>query len=343
MTKRADHVNTILEISRQAQVGPLSPWFQNQLDASIQLGHYADEDTLLADQQAIVQWLEAYKEQTGASTAAMGISGGVDSALTAALLKLAGWRVIGFALPIHQDPTETERGREAAEALQLDDFRVVDLSAAYDTLVANFGEVVDTTLTQDALKDDQGVKIRKGNLRARTRMQALYTVAHANNGLVASTDNLSELQAGFWTLHGDVGDISPIQSFNKGWEIPMLSKLSGVPEATWRAKPTDGLGIDAGDEAQLGCTYLEWDLMFQAITGVRTAVSTAPASKDLIVRALNIEEDERAQQVFEAVYNRARRTWFKRMNPVNFEHPRLRTLEDLVRTDRMFFHPAVVR
>ena len=343
MTKRADHVNTILEISRQAQVGPLSPWFQNQLDASIQLGHYADEDTLLADQQAIVQWLEAYKEQTGASTAAMGISGGVDSALTAALLKLAGWRVIGFALPIHQDPTETERGREAAEALQLDDFRVVDLSAAYDTLVANFGEVVDTTLTQDALKDDQGVKIRKGNLRARTRMQALYTVAHANNGLVASTDNLSELQAGFWTLHGDVGDISPIQSFNKGWEIPMLSKLSGVPEATWRAKPTDGLGIDAGDEAQLGCTYLEWDLMFQAITNARTVVSTAPASKDLIIRVLGIEEDERAQQVFEAVYNRARRTWFKRMNPVNFEHPRLRTLEDLARTDRMLFHPAVVR
>lgn len=342
MTKREDHVNTILEISRQAQVGPLSPWFQNQLDQGIHIGHYADEETLLQDQQAIVQWLKDYKEQTGAATAAMGISGGVDSALTAALLKMAGWRVIGFALPIHQDPTETERGREAAEALQLDEFRVVDLSKAYDTLVENFGEVVDPTLSQPALKDDVGVKIRKGNLRARTRMQALYTVAHANNGLVASTDNLSELQAGFWSLHGDVGDISPIQSFNKGWEIPMLSKLSGVPEATWRAKPTDGLGIDAGDEAQLGCTYLEWDLMFQAIEGVRLLISTYPGSKDFLIKGLRMEEDERAQQVFEAVYNRARRTWFKRMNPVNFEHPRLGTLQSLARTDRALFQPKVV-
>lgn len=343
MTKRAAHINTILEISRQDQVGQLTPWFQNQLDTSIGIGHFADEATLATDQQAIVEWLKAYKEQTGTGTAAMGISGGVDSALTAALLKMAGWRVIGFALPIHQDPTETERGREAAEALQLDDFRVVDLSSAYDTLVQNFGEVVDSTLTQKDLQDDVGVKIRKGNLRARVRMQALYTVAHANNGLVASTDNLSELQAGFWTLHGDVGDISPIQAFNKGWEVPMLAKISGVPEATWRAKPTDGLGIDAGDEAQLGCTYLEWDLMFQAIEGARAAVSTYPGRKEFIIERLDMGDDERAQAVFEAVYNRTRRTWFKRMNPVNFEHPRLGTLQSLSRTDRALFHPHVVR
>ena len=123
----------------------------------------------------------------------------------------------------------------------------------------------------------------------------------------------------------------------------MLAKLFGVPESTWRAKPTDGLGISAGDEAQLGCTYLEWDLMFQAMSVAHLVVSTLPAKKDFIIKMLEIEGDERALQVFEAVYNRAGRNWFKRMNPVNFEHPRLRTLQTLERTDRKMFWPDVVR
>lgn len=341
MTKREEHVKTIFEISRQDQTVPLSPWFLNQLDKSIQAGNFADERTLLQDGEAIVEWLAKYREQTGAATVTMGISGGVDSALTAALFQRAGWRVMGYALPIHQNPEETERGQELADALGIE-FEIYDASETYDSLVKAIG-TLDTTLTDPNMADDVAVKIRKGNIRARARMIVLYNMAHRHGGLVASTDNLSELQAAFFTLHGDVGDVSPIQAFNKSWEIPMLAKLFGVPEATWRAKPTDGLGISAGDEAQLGCTYLEWDLMFQAIGVAHLTVSTLPAKKDFIIKMLDIEDDERAQQVFESVYNRAGRNWFKRMNPVNFEHPRLKTLAQLERTDRKMFWPQVIR
>jgi NAD+ synthetase len=335
------HIKNILEISRQDQVGPLSPWFAAQLEKSIQIGHYALPAQVQKDGEAIIDWLTKYREQTGCSTATMGISGGVDSALTAALLKRAGWRVLGYALPIHQDPTETERGREAAEALDIE-FGIFDVSDTYDALVKSVA-VLDPTLTDPNMVDDFAVKVRRGNIRARSRMIPLYNMAHRHNGLVASTDNLSELQAAFFTIHGDVGDISPIQAFNKGWEIPMLAKLFGVPEATWRAKPTDGLGISAGDEAQLGCTYLEWDLMFQAISTAHLIVSTLPAKKDFIIKLMEFDGDERAMQVFELVYGRAGRNWFKRMNPVNFEHPRLRTLQSLERTDRKLFWPEVVR
>lgn len=63
---------------------------------------------------------------------------------------------------------------------------------------------------------------------------------------MGSTDNLIELGAGFRTLHGDVGDLSPIQSLLKSWEEPFLARLNDVPESTVRAQLTDGLGIDRG-------------------------------------------------------------------------------------------------
>ena len=62
-------------------------------------------------------------------------------------------------------------------------------------------------------------------------MATLYNMAASHGGLVAGTDNYSELTAGFWTLHGDVGDISPIQSLLKSWEVPYLAKSLGVPRS----------------------------------------------------------------------------------------------------------------
>lgn len=335
------HIDTILEISRQDQMGALSPWFQKQLEQSIQIGHYANEKMLIEDQKAIVKWLSDYREQTGVRVVVLGMSGGVDSAVCAALFKKAGWAVTGYALPIHQDPVETQRGVEACIALGIH-HHVIDLSDTYDHFRSHIQEF-DNDIHSDTVEHTKSVKIRRGNLRARLRMMTLYNMASMLGGVVASTDNLSELQAGFWTLHGDVGDISPIQSFNKGWEVPMLAKISGVPESTWRAKPTDGLGIDAGDEAQLGCSYLEWDLMFQAMSLAHLVVSTLPAKKDFIIEQMDFDGDERALQVFESVYSRAKGTWFKRMNPINFEHPRMMTLASLERTDRKMFQPAVVR
>ncbi len=202
----------ILDISRQNQIGPLSNWFDLRLNHFIQNGQYLNEEKLKTLGDSIVSDLEGYKE-TGVSTAIIGMSGGVDSALTAALLKAAGWRVIGVTMPIYQDDIETKRGIDTCTALGIT-CHEKDLSSLYDQMVR---EQMD--LDFDLYYKSKESLIRCGNIRARLRMITLYNLASKNKGLVASTDNYSELAAGFWTLHGDVGDLSPIQSLLKSWEV----------------------------------------------------------------------------------------------------------------------------
>lgn len=315
-------IDQILDMSRQNTIGPLSPWFAARLKGLIDK-EYIGEKAVKVLIDDTVTLLAAYREQTGRSNVVLGMSGGVDSALTAALFKAANWTVIGVTLPIHQEQIETDRGFNACEALGIKHLHL-DLSDMYDAMVKTQFD-----LDGGIYWDNKPARIRCGNIRARLRMITLYNLAQANHGLVASTDNFTELAAGFWTLHGDVGDLSPIQSFLKSWEVPMAAKLMGVPEETWRATPTDGLGIDAGDEAQLGASYLEWDIMLLSLD----KIDQGPAVFD---------GDERAEQVYKAVNDRIKLTWFKRMNPVNLPHSfidRYGFLEDI--DDG--FRPAVVR
>jgi nicotinamide-nucleotide amidase len=189
--------------------------------------------------------------------------------------------------------------------------------------------------------DDGAHRTRRGNIRARLRMVTLYDQAHRWGGLVASTDNFSELGAGFWTLHGDVGDLAPVQTLLKSWEVPWMARAHGVPERTWRAKPTDGLGIGAGDEAQIGASYLQWDIVvFAIVAALRDDPDLRPAD---LAAALGTGGDRLAAGVAEVVLDRLRRTWFKRVNPVVLEHPRADRLGALDRIDDRLFRPGVLR
>jgi nicotinamide-nucleotide amidase len=217
-------------------------------------------------------------------------------------------------MPIHQEPIETHRGMEACRALGVEHVHQ-DLSDAYDHMVATLQEDTGTEVAD---------KIRRGNIRARLRMITLYNLAAARGGFVASTDNYSELAMGFWTLHGDVGDVSPIQSLSKSWEVPAMARLRGVPESIWRATPTDGLGIAAGDEAQFGFSYLELDLMLFSLTktninGMTMDLATGDPI-EFIKGRLNLD-DEHASQIFDLVVGRLKGSWFKRTNPINIKHP----------------------
>ena len=147
--------------------------------------------------------------------------------------------------------------------------------------------------------------VRKGNVRARLRMITLYNLASKLGGIVGSTDNYSELAAGFWTLHGDVGDVAPIQSLNKSWEVPMLASIQGVPEEIITATPTDGLGISIVDEDQLGFSYAQLDIAL--LNTMHGEHGDKPTQED--------------QDTIDRIINRIGSTAYKRLNPVNFDHP----------------------
>lgn len=326
----------ILELSRQVETGELSPWLNARLCEQIAQGLFAPEDALAQVHDRLVQQLADYRAQGGVETAVLGMSGGVDSALTAALLKRAGWRVVGYTLPILQDPDETARGIDACAALGLE-HQHLDLSDSFRQMVGTLG-TLDLALPDG---DDMALRTRRGNLRARLRMMTLYDQAHKLGGLVAGTDNLSELGAGFWTLHGDVGDLSPVQALLKSWEVPWLARAAGVPELIWRARPTDGLGIGAGDEAQIGATYLEWDT---TVFAIMQALDDDPSlTTEQLQHALGTENDPHAQRIADTVLKRMQATWFKRVNPVRLNHPLRDMYSRLSAVDARLFRPDMLR
>jgi len=287
--------SSILELSRQEQTAKLSPWFTTKLFQFIEERLFHPEYRIHQMKTDIVGQLARYKRDHNIENVVLGMSGGLDSALTASLFKEAGWNVTGVLMPIYQEPSETERGHDVCQALGIPDIKL-DLSNEFDVVVKTF-KGIDDEIDHNSCKN---AAIRRGNIRARLRMTTLYNLASMKGGLVASTDNFSELSAGFWTLHGDEGDVAPIQSLLKSWEVPSMAKISGVPDHVIMAKPTDGLGIDDGDEAQFGCTYLEWDIMTLAMLKGDTDVT-----------------DRRAADVFDLVSERIKKSGFKRSNPTN--------------------------
>ena len=296
----------ILSYNRKPQ---LSPAFDKLLDSYIKSGRYMSWDKLQVLRNDIVQNLVAYANKYKISNVCIGLSGGIDSALTAALFRDAGYHVIGVTMPINQIEDETERGVETAQALGID-HRHIDLTEAYEDILKQQYKI-DASL----ISNDHSSKIRKGNIRARLRMITLYNLAGASQGFVASTDNFSELAAGFWTLHGDVGDVSPIQSLSKSWEVPALAEMQGVPDSVVFAVPTDGLGISSSDEDQFGFSYLEFDLalfkLLENMDGVEFEHSAADVAGF---------KDVKDKLIVESVANRIRSTTYKRFNPFNLKH-----------------------
>ncbi len=297
----------ILKYSRQDRREPLTPWFDSHLDTLINLGAYPTVPQLGVMGQNLVEKLEQYSRRHRINNCVIGMSGGVDSALTAALFKQAGWQVLGVTLPIHQNPEETQRGIEACEKLGIEHINI-ELTDLYEETLKQMSQS-DTDLLAEPNR------LRRGNLRVRLRMLTLYNHASRVGGLVASTDNFSELAAGFWTLHGDVGDLAPIQSLSKSWEVPRLAALMGVPESTVFAKPTDGLGISDGDEAQFGFSYLEFDTILLRLCHSLASVSIETDRRSTLKLVLGVDDDNEA--AVDRILDRIQGSVFKRNNPHN--------------------------
>jgi len=297
----------ILRYSRYDGKNKLSNWFDQSLQNLIDDGTYSGQNELEETGRKLVSGLISYANRYKISTAVIGMSGGVDSALTAALFKAAGWRVFGITLPIHQRAEETQRGIDACKALSIQ-HKHIDLTNSYDALLKSVS-------VHDPEINDVANSIRRGNLRVRLRMMTLYNQASLHRGLVGSTDNFSELATGFWTLHGDVGDVAPIQSLLKSWEVPKLAEMYGVPAETVFAKPTDGLGISGGDEDQFGFSYLELDILLMKLFALMQ--EGYDLQRDMAQLNIPKEDTEKVTKILARISG----SKFKRQNPYNLEHP----------------------
>ncbi len=204
----------------------------------------------------IVQWLISYADKSASSGFVIGISGGIDSALTSTLCACTGKPVLCLEMPIHQKENEIARAQKHIAWLERNYPNVRHHSISLTEVFNSFQKKLPAT------NSSERVFLSLANSRARLRMTTLYYFAAIENYLVAGTGNkVEDFGVGFYTKYGDGGvDISPIADLMKS-EVFLLAKTLGVIEDIQNAAPTDGLwDDDRTDENQIGATYdeLEW-------------------------------------------------------------------------------------
>ncbi len=207
----------------------------------------------------IVAWLDAYCGKAGLSGFIVGISGGIDSAVTSVLCAQTGKKVLLLNMPIRQTKAEFNRGQEHIENLKT---RFPNVSSLKIDLTESF-ECLERTFPQETVENH----LAMANTRARLRMTTLYALGQTYGLLVAGTGNkIEDFGIGFYTKYGDGGvDLSPIADLTKTQVFALANHLR-IVSSIQLAKPTDGLWEDGrSDEDQIGATYpeLEWAMDFR--------------------------------------------------------------------------------
>jgi NAD+ synthase len=204
----------------------------------------------------IVKWLKDYALNAKVNGFVVGISGGIDSAVTSALCAKTGLDVLCLEMPIHQAKSHVTRAQEHIAQLKANYKNVSDLRT-------NLTPVFEEFKTEVSLEGEQAiVDMALANTRARLRMTTLYYYAGLKKLLVAGTGNkVEDFGVGFYTKYGDGGvDLSPIADLLKS-EVYQLARELEVTDSIMKAAPSDGLFGDArSDEDQIGASYpeLEW-------------------------------------------------------------------------------------
>ena len=214
---------------------------------------------------ATCEWIRDWFEKNGPGcNAVIGISGGKDSSIAAALCAeaLGKDRVIGVLMP-NGEQSDIDMAELLVSHLGIENY-TVNIGGAFDALIAQLGEA--------GLEPSRDTVI---NLPPRLRMSTLYAVGQTKNGRVVNTCNLSEDWVGYSTRYGDsVGDFSPMSCFTTA-EIRAMGRVLGVPSVLIEKVPSDGLS-GMSDEDKLGFTYEVLDRY------IRTGEIDDPATKERI-------------------------------------------------------------
>lgn len=198
--------------------------------------------------EKISEWLSEYLTQAKLESFVIGVSGGIDSAVTSTLAAMTGKPIFVLSMPIHQGEDQVDRASEHIEWLQSRFENITHLEY-------NLTEIFDDF--KSLFEGEDGLAL--ANSRARLRMTTLYQVASTNKGLVVGTGNkVEDFGVGFFTKYGDGGvDISPIADLYKS-EVYEMAKSLEIIQSILDAPPTDGLWDDGRtDEDQMGITYDE--------------------------------------------------------------------------------------
>ena len=209
----------------------------------------------------IVKWLKDYATKSGVNGFVIGISGGIDSAVTSTLCAKTGFPVLCIEMPIHQAASHVTRAQEHIADLKN---RFANVSDTRTDLTPVFEEFK-TEVNLEGNKEV--VDMALANTRARLRMTTLYYYAGLKGYLVAGTGNkVEDFGVGFYTKYGDGGvDLSPIADLMKS-EVYQIAETLKISDSIMVAKPSDGLfGDTRSDEDQIGANYdeLEWAMKMQ--------------------------------------------------------------------------------
>ncbi len=206
----------------------------------------------------ISDWLNDYLDKSKMQCFVIGVSGGVDSALSSTLCAMTGKKTYIVNIPINSKKENTHLSQVHCDWLceKYDNVEeiYIDASDAYNSFEKIFKETSAHNLLSNA------------NSKSRMRMMVLYYLATSKSGIVVGTGNkVEDFGVGFFTKHGDGGvDISPIADLTKS-EVRMMSKSLEISEQILNAPPTDGLWDDSRtDESQIGASYeeLEWAMKY---------------------------------------------------------------------------------
>jgi NAD+ synthase len=211
-------------------------------------------------EKKLTSFLVTEIEKTGLKKAVLGLSGGLDSALVAALAAraLGKENVTGILMPY-----KTSSSKSVEDAL-----KVVE-NTGINSLRIEISAVVDTFAANNMTNPDFSRKGRLGNIMARTRMMTLFDFSAANGAIVLGTGNKSEIELGYFTMFGDgASAINPIGSLYKT-DIFEFARFLGLPESVITKAPSADLFEGQTDEGEIGYSYIQMDPVIHAISDLQ--------------------------------------------------------------------------